>query len=409
MRRLHDYFGPMGLYTAVIPSPFERNEKDQGVALDTKVSAPESDVSTALLRWRTGEGTTLLILYGSLIVVLFPAFHYLTRLLPGHVPDFMPARLISALLSLALVIGVIFVHSWRPIAYRLQLANVALFFVVLMFVLVRSGNLNWYLTGVMIALFGAQYAFLRWQDLVAAYAVGFGFEAAYSAYLGIFTRPVNLYTLGVVLFCSVVCIATGLLRLRALHAQTRNRVALELQAQELRQQSERVAHLAYSDGLTGLVNRSGLYDRIDRTLAIADRHGLRVALLYLDLDGFKEVNDRFGHDVGDSVLVEASLRIQFLLRHGETLARVGGDEFVVLMPVITSPDEPARLSERIEDAFRDPFYAYAGNGLSMGTSIGYAIYPTDGASRLELLAYADSRMYEVKRRRSQFKGRVAPT
>jgi diguanylate cyclase (GGDEF)-like protein len=125
-----------------------------------------------------------------------------------------------------------------------------------------------------------------------------------------------------------------------------------------------------------------------------------LALLYLDLDGFKAVNDNLGHDAGDVALIEAALRVQYLLRNGETFARIGGDEFVVLMPVIDTLDEPLQLMKRIEEAFSDPFYIQAGDGVLLGASIGYAVFPNDGLTRLDLIACADNRMYDEKRRRA---------
>lgn len=372
------------------------------VTVERDVSAPPSDVQAALLRWRTGEGTTLLVLYGALVAVLFPAFHYIARALPGNVPDSMGLRLLSAGFSLFLIALVIGVPAIRPYAYRLQLLNVGVFFLALMAILVNSGNLNWYLTGTLIGLFGAQYAFLRWQDLVTAYALAFVFEAGYSAQVHVLTKPTNLYALGVVFVASVVCIATGTLRIRNLYAQAFNRIRLEFQTSQLRTQSERIAHLAYSDGLTGLLNRVGLNERIDRTIAIARRHGLRMALLYLDLDGFKEINDLHGHDAGDGALVEAALRVQYMLRNGETIARIGGDEFVVLMPVISSLREPEQLAARIEEAFDAPFYLHSQEEtMRLGVSIGMAVYPDDGENRLKLLSHADHAMYEIKRRRAE--------
>lgn len=241
-----------------------------------------------------------------------------------------------------------------------------------------------------------------------AYAACFLFEIAYSAYRGVLLEPTNLYALGVVFVASLVCAIAGTLRIRHLYAQASDRLRLEAQASQLRAQSERIAHLAYSDGLTGLLNRVGFNERLDRTLSIARRHGLRAALLYLDLDGFKEVNDSYGHDAGDAALVEAALRMQYMLRNGETLARIGGDEFVVLMPVVSSPQEPAQLAQRIEEAFAEAFYVHSGDAyVHLGVSIGIAVYPDDGEARLSLLAHADREMYEVKRRHGE-RRRPAP-
>lgn len=376
--------------------------------MHTNVLAPEPEVKAAVGQWRTREGTKLLILYGSLIAVSFPALFFATRLLPGHIPDSLSLRVACAAFSLVLAVLVLAVRPARAHAYRLQAAHVTVFLAALAVLMVLSRGNQWYLVCLLVGVFGVQYAFLRWQDLAITYGIALCVAAAYAARFGVLMNVANLYALGAMLFGSLVSIATGTLRLRGQYAQVYNGLRLERQAGELRRQTEQIAHLAYSDGLTGLLNRTGLNDRIDRTLAIARRHKLRAALLYLDLDGFKDINDNLGHDAGDAALIEAALRVQYLLRNGETFARIGGDEFVVLMPVITVREEPLRLAERIEEAFADPFYNHSGaSSITLGASIGYAIYPDDGTTRLELLAQADRRMYEVKRRRSE--ARHSPT
>lgn len=368
--------------------------------MEPNATASAGDAENALLSWRTAEGTTLFLICAGLIAVLFPAFYFITRALPGHVHDVVWLRFGSAGFSLLLAAIVLVLPRLRVHAARFQMVNAAAFFIAMMALLILSGNDPLYLSGTIVGLFGVQYAFLRWQNLVAAYAAGWLFQIGFSWYAHMLTRGTNLYCLGVVLVASVVCVIAGTLRIRNAFAQARDRIRLERQAAQMRTQAERIAHLAYSDGLTGLLNRVGLNERIDRTISVARRHNLRMALLYLDLDGFKEINDRFGHDAGDSALVEAALRVQYVLRNGETLARMGGDEFVVLMPVITSPAEPAQLAARIEEAFAEPFYLHAdGGSMQLGVSIGLAVYPDDGETRLKLLSYADRGMYETKRRR----------
>jgi diguanylate cyclase (GGDEF)-like protein len=369
--------------------------------LTRDASAPvNGGAEAALLNWRIAEGTTLFLICAALIAALYPAFYFITLALPGHLRDVTWLRFGASGVSVVLAALVAAFPGLRPKVSLFQTFNATVFFMTMMALLVESGNDALYLSGTIVGLFGVQYAFLRWQHLVAAYAAGWLFEIVYSWHSHVLQRGENLYAIGVIFVASTVCIIAGTLRIRNAYAQARDRIRLEMQAAEMRTQAERIAHLAYSDGLTGLLNRIGLNERIDRTISVARRHNLRMALLYLDLDGFKEINDRFGHDAGDSALVEAGLRVQYMLRNGELLARIGGDEFVVLMPVITSPVEPAQLAARISEAFTEPFYVHAGEeSMQLGVSIGLAVYPDDGDTRLKLLAFADRGMYEAKRRR----------
>jgi diguanylate cyclase (GGDEF)-like protein len=118
----------------------------------------------------------------------------------------------------------------------------------------------------------------------------------------------------------------------------------------------------------------------------------------LDLDGFKEINDTHGHDIGDVVLLGAALRIQYVLRHGESIGRIGGDEFVVLIPSFESTEEVYAVKKRIIDVLHEPF-AVGDQKFIMSASIGTAIFPQDGQTRLALLSHADKAMYHIKRER----------
>jgi diguanylate cyclase (GGDEF)-like protein len=122
------------------------------------------------------------------------------------------------------------------------------------------------------------------------------------------------------------------------------------------------------------------------------------ALLYLDLDGFKDVNDTHGHDIGDVVLLGAALRIQYVLRHGESIGRIGGDEFVVLIPSFETTEEVNAVKRRIIDVLHEPF-AVGEEKFVLSASIGTAIFPLDGHTRLQLLAHADQAMYRIKHER----------
>jgi diguanylate cyclase (GGDEF)-like protein len=355
-------------------------------------------VGQALMEWRTREGTMLLVLYGVLIAVFCPAFYFVTRLLPGHVPDSLLIRLAASVVSLVLVLALALSPTLRPHAYRLQAVNITAFLVVLVILLVNSGNSVWFLTLTVIGFFGVVYAFLRWQDLAVAYTAALDFEIVYSSLRVGFTHHSNLFALASVAFTGVICVTFGMLRIRSLQSDVESRTKLELQTEELRRQAQQIRHLAYSDSLTGLANRAAMNERIDRAIDYASDHRLMAALLYLDLDGFKEINDTHGHDIGDVVLLGAALRIQYVLRHGETIGRIGGDEFVVLIPSIESTEEVGGVVKRITDVLHEPF-AVDDEKFVLSASIGTAIFPLDGRTRLELLAHADKAMYRIKRER----------
>jgi diguanylate cyclase (GGDEF)-like protein len=180
-----------------------------------------------------------------------------------------------------------------------------------------------------------------------------------------------------------------------MYAAASERFALERQTAELRRQTERNARMAFTDQMTGLLNRTGINDLIDRALVLAKKTGSFTALLYVDLDGFKQINDACGHDAGDLALVEAGLRVQYHLRRGETAGRIGGDEFVVVLPSVQSIEEARALAKRLEEAFSQPFLA-EGTLFSLSASIGIAVSSRDGETRSELLRAADKAMYQVK-------------
>ncbi|HEX5783479.1 MAG TPA: sensor domain-containing diguanylate cyclase [Burkholderiaceae bacterium] len=167
-----------------------------------------------------------------------------------------------------------------------------------------------------------------------------------------------------------------------------------------RRQAERAAlHLASHDLLTGLKNRSGADAAIDRMLTEARASQTAVALLYMDLDGFKQVNDLHGHKAGDAVLAECARRMKTQVRRASDLcARIGGDEFVVALHH-TGPDSPilCRIAQGLLAQFQDPFELDDGSRLHVGLSIGVACFPLHGQQRKQLLHMADMALYEVKR------------
>ncbi|WP_300456726.1 EAL domain-containing protein [Accumulibacter sp.] len=157
---------------------------------------------------------------------------------------------------------------------------------------------------------------------------------------------------------------------------------------------QRIEHLAYYDPLTDLPNRALLAQRADFALALAARHRNGLALLFLDLDQFKEVNDSLGHAEGDALLVQAAGRLQRLTRIEDTVCRLGGDEFVLLLPD-TGQEGALRVADKLLAAFRQPF-TVVGHTLRTTVSIGIALYPNDGSSFAELQKNADTALYQAK-------------
>lgn len=157
----------------------------------------------------------------------------------------------------------------------------------------------------------------------------------------------------------------------------------------------RIEYLADHDALTDLANRNLLGDRIRQAMAHARRTGLLLALLFLDLDRFKGVNDSFGHELGDALLIEVSTRLRNIVREGDTVARQGGDEFIILLTDVQQAQDVSKVAQKIFDAFSTPFQV-RGHELFVTTSIGATIYPDDGDDMHALLRNADTAMYRAK-------------
>jgi diguanylate cyclase (GGDEF)-like protein len=182
------------------------------------------------------------------------------------------------------------------------------------------------------------------------------------------------------------------------HAETLNQeleVRVQARTAELQNALAKNEYLASHDALTGVPNRRLLEDRLEQALARADRQHHKVAILALDLDNFKEVNDTFGHRVGDSVLKSVVTRAKARLRVTDTLARTGGDEFTVVADVADAQGAQVLVSA-LELALALPFEV-EGKLVTSGVSIGVALYPDDGRSADDLRAAADKVMYVAKR------------
>jgi diguanylate cyclase (GGDEF)-like protein/PAS domain S-box-containing protein len=153
-----------------------------------------------------------------------------------------------------------------------------------------------------------------------------------------------------------------------------------------------IEHLAFHDSLTGLANRRNLEERLFQILARADRHREKFALLIIDLNRFKEVNDTFGHAQGDKILQEAAEKLNVKIRQEDIVARLGGDEFAVLLSETKGSDDIQAVIERINENFK----SLQCGSITLSASIGFAIYPDDGATLDMIFMKADDRMYKEK-------------
>ena len=175
---------------------------------------------------------------------------------------------------------------------------------------------------------------------------------------------------------------------------------LRLEIAERRRIEAQMRHQATHDLLTGLPNRALFIETLDQALSRSQRHEEKFSLLYIDIDGFKAVNDSFGHQAGDTLLAEIAQRLRAILRVEDTVARLGGDEFAVVVDHAGDPDALLRKCDSICAALGEP-YRLTANGepfeAHIGASIGAAIYPQHGASRDSLIQAADDAMYAAKR------------
>ena len=158
---------------------------------------------------------------------------------------------------------------------------------------------------------------------------------------------------------------------------------------------EQIKSLAYHDPLTGLPNRLLFRDRLGLAVAQAHRAGQKLAVLYLDLDRFKVINDSLGHGLGDRVLQTVAARLHASVREGDTVARVGGDEFILILPGVESPPQVARVAEKVCESLKEPF-VLEGHEIFVTTSMGISVYPDDGEDADALTKNADTAMYRAK-------------
>jgi diguanylate cyclase (GGDEF)-like protein len=177
-------------------------------------------------------------------------------------------------------------------------------------------------------------------------------------------------------------------------ARLRSQLILD-QMVELEHSRAALREEATHDSLTGLANRRLFYDRLHQAIRHAHRYGGKLGILYVDLDRFKDINDRFGHHVGDAVLTEVAKRLTSSIRGSDSAARLGGDEFVVLLEAVQGRDDCLAAARKIEQAVNADTNFY-GLDLKVDASVGHALYPNDGTDEDALIRAADAAMYRVK-------------
>lgn len=173
--------------------------------------------------------------------------------------------------------------------------------------------------------------------------------------------------------------------------------ALHAEIAERKQAEEQIRYMAHYDTLTGLANRELLQDRIRQAIAYAHRNRTQVAVLFIDLDYFKHINDSLGHKIGDRLLKMVASRLRECLREGDSVARLGGDEFVLCLPLLAGVGDAALVAQKILDVLDQPFLV-EGNELHASASIGVSLYPNDGADVDTLMRAADTAMNHAKER-----------
>lgn len=172
-------------------------------------------------------------------------------------------------------------------------------------------------------------------------------------------------------------------------------VALKEDITALKKAEKRILHMANHDPLTGLPTRRLANDRLLNALVIAKRHKIKAAIMFVDLDGFKLVNDTLGHDAGDYVLKETAQRLRATIREVDTVARVGGDEFWILLSDLQSKEGATKIAEKIITALSSRYH-FEGNEIHISASVGIALYPDHGIEPEVLIKLADKAMYQIK-------------
>lgn len=213
--------------------------------------------------------------------------------------------------------------------------------------------------------------------------------------LGIYVNDVPPLRVGNIIDAAVVISSVGF-GCWLLASDLRNALtSLEAENRRVRESQQQIAHLARHDPLTGLANRLLARDRFEQSLELSNRNASRMALLYLDLDNFKTINDSLGHPAGDDLLCQVAERLQFVVRSGDTVCRQGGDEFLLILGGIKDREDTASAALKVLERLELPFLV-SGQQVLMSCSLGMAIAPDDGTDFDTLLKKADMAMYKAK-------------
>jgi diguanylate cyclase (GGDEF)-like protein len=201
--------------------------------------------------------------------------------------------------------------------------------------------------------------------------------------------------LGTLAFGVLAITLSMLIAWRTLRHISRKSAAIQREMHEIETSRARLREEATHDALTGLANRRLFYDRLEQAIHHAKRYGGKIGLLFVDMDQFKEINDRHGHHVGDAVLVEVAKRLVDCVRESDSVARLGGDEFVVLLDGIQGREDCRAAANKIEQSLDSGTLPFA-DRLVISASIGQALFPEDGEDEEALIRVADASMYRIK-------------
>lgn len=222
---------------------------------------------------------------------------------------------------------------------------------------------------------------------------GLGYFLRYEAVAlvtGLLSLAISPYVTIVLMAGIVASLVHKIVRLQ------RQQGALKREIASLTRNEQRLKDQAYTDALTGLANRLLLTDRFQQTVERAKRNRTQFALLMVDLDAFKAVNDHYGHAAGDHVLKTVARRLLSSVRASDTVARLGGDEFVLVIDRFEDPDELVRIGRKLIDSISNDIVLPDGEVVSVGASVGFALYPRNGTDINDLLHVADKGMYDCK-------------
>jgi diguanylate cyclase (GGDEF)-like protein len=333
----------------------------------------------AYRRWLEKVRTTTIWIYAGFIVVLLPAFHFVLSAVPGHPPDSLKIRLAAAAISVFVALTIWLYRPSRRFAMQLQILNVLPTMIVVAILVVNSGNHYLYIASALLMIVGAQQAFYEEWVLALVMVVALAFQALYSAYAGIFYTPTNLAALAIFAAGYILAFIPAAVRMRIERKEILGRLAAR--------------DIARSDTLTGLPNRISFGQHLAEILEDAS-DAQRTAVLFLDLDGFKDVNDSLGHGVGDVLLRAVAERLKSVLDGGAMLARWGGDEFVIVLTVHDDVDV-LDFATKVSSLFMQSFFV-DGYELSITASIGISCSPDDGTDADVLIRNADTAMYHAK-------------